>query len=124
MNRYTRGIKKKEKKNMKNTNYRLSKDATGHFTSLESLREHFGLKPLKHKTADDDKLKKQQEQFLGKCKVCGEPLSYIKNTNILACTNPQCKGITVKGKSDSDVKIPVMRLLNEKGGEIAYSLFS
>lgn len=104
------------------------KGVTEHYTSLESLREAFGLKPLKRRTDDEDKLKAQQEKLVGKCKVCNQPLIWIHGTSICACQNPECKGIKMTGtNSDGTEKIwyiPVTRILDEKGVKIAENLFA
>ena len=63
------------------SDYRLSKDTSARYTSLEDLRESFGLKPFSKKTQDVNKLKSQQEQFQGKCICCGKPITYIEGTN-------------------------------------------
>ena len=79
------------------SNYRMSKGTTEHFTSLEEMRTAWGMKPVTKKTSDKKKLKEQQERFLSKhkCKACGTPMTYIHG-NVMACKNPECKGIEIK----------------------------
>ena len=108
--------------------FRKAKGVTEHYTSLEDLRKGFGLKPIKKKTNDLDKLKAQQEKFVGTCRVCKKPLTWIEGTNICTCKNPECKGIKMTGENEDGTErvwfIPVTRILNEKGMEIAEKLFS
>lgn len=104
------------------------------FNSFEELREdekikkQFGLKPLKKRTNDPEKLKAQQEKFVGKCRVCGQHLVWLEGTNTLACQNPECKGVRMTSKDeDGNEKvwyIPVTRTLDERGMQIATNLFS
>ena len=84
------------------SNYRMSKGTTEHFTSLEEMRTAWGMKPVTKKTSDRKKLKEQQERFLSKhkCKACGTPMTYIHG-NVMACKNPECKGIEIK-REDKD----------------------
>ena len=108
--------------------FRKSKGVTERYTSLEELRKGFGLKPIKKRTNDEAKLKAQQEKFVGTCRVCKKPLTWIEGTNICACKNPECKGIKMTGTNEDGTEkvwyIPVTRILNDKGMEIAERLFS
>lgn len=94
----------------------------------EKLRKQFGLKPIKRRTNDKDKLKAQQEKFTGKCRVCGQYLVWIDGTNTLACKNTDCNGIRMSSKNEDGTEkvwyIPVTRTLDEKGMQIAERLFS
>lgn len=107
--------------------FRKSKDCTEHYSSLEELRKGFGLKPIKRKTDDAEKLKAQQEKFLGTCRVCKKPLVWITGTNICACQNENCKGTPMKGTNEDGSEkiwyVPVTRILDVKGFEIAMNLF-
>lgn len=67
--------------------------------------------------------KKKQEKFLGTCKVCGQTLSYIPDTNVIVCKNPKCSGIVLQKKNGDKHSIPISRLLNNRGVEIAQTLF-
>ena len=107
--------------------FRKAKGVTERYTSLEELRIGFGLKPVSKKTNDEQKLKAQQEKLVGTCRVCKKPLTWIEGTNICACKNPECKGIKMTGQNEDGTEkvwyIPVTRMLNEKGAEIAERLF-
>ena len=98
------------------------------FGKDEKLRKQFGLKPIKRRTNDKEKLKAQQEKFVGKCRVCGQHLTWIDGTNTLACKNPDCNGIKMSSKNEDGTEkvwyIPVTRTLDEKGMQIAERLFS
>ena len=93
----------------------------------ETLRRQFGLKPVKKRTNDEEKLKEQKEKFVGKCRACGQSLTWIEGTNTLACKNIECKGIRMSSKNEDGTDkvwyIPVTRTLDEKGFEIAQKLF-
>lgn len=107
--------------------FRKAKGVTERYTSLGELRKAFGLKKPKKRTNDEAKLKAQQEKFVGKCKACGELLSWIEGTNSLACKNPVCKGIKMTSKNEDGTEkvwyIPVTRILDTEGMEIAERLF-
>ena len=107
--------------------FRKSKGVIERYTSLEELRNGYGLPPIKKKTNDEQKLKAQQEKFVGTCRVCKKPLTWIKGTNVCACQNPDCKGVKMTGENEDGTEkvwfIPVTRILNEKGMEIAEKLF-
>ena len=113
---------------MRENKLRLSKDTTAQYNSFEEAAKAFGCRPVKRKTDNAEKLQKQQEKFVGKCKVCGENLTYIYGTNVLACTNEKCKGIKMTSKNEDDTEkvwyIPVTRMVDEAGMEIAMNLFS
>ena len=104
-------------------------DTNKHYTSLEELREAWGLKPLtKKRTKDAKKLESQRENFCSKhkCKACGHPMAYIGG-NQMACSNPDCLGIKFErtGK-DGNVEVsysPSYELLDEKGAMIANNIF-
>lgn len=110
--------------------FRKAKDVTEHYTSLEELRKSFGLKQVKKRTDDQEKLKAQRDKFVGVCRVCKNPLVWIEGTNILACKNPECKGVKMTSKSEEEDGtekvwyIPVTRVLDTEGMEIAERLFS
>lgn len=98
------------------------------YYSFQELAKDFGCKPVKRRTNDMDKLKSQQEKFAGRCKVCGNVLTYHQGTNVLTCTNPECKGIKMTSKNDDGTErtwfIPVTRMVDETGMEIAINLFA
>lgn len=108
--------------------FRKSKGVTEHYTSLEELREAFGLKPVIKQTKDKDKLQKQRENFSNhyKCKACGQPMTYL-GESMMACTNEKCKGIKNE-RTDSDGNLIVTysvsyELLNDKFTERARNIF-
>ena len=107
--------------------FRKAKGVTEHYTSLEELRIGFGLKPIVKRTKDESKLKTQQEKFLGTCKVCKQPMSLINGCNVLACKNPECRGIKMTDTNEDGTErvwyIPVSRVLDEKGFQISQNLF-
>lgn len=113
---------------MKENKLRLSKGTTAQYNSFEEAAKAFGCRPVKKKTDDANKLAKQQERFVGKCKVCGENLTYIHGTNVLACTNEKCKGIKMTSKNEDGTEnvwhVPVTRMVDDLGMEIAMNLFS
>lgn len=109
--------------------FRNAKGVTEHYTSLEEMRKSFGLKPVKKRTDDQEKLKAQREKFVGTCRICKQPLIWIKGTNTLACKNENCKGVKMTTKNEDDGTerswfIPVTRTLDTEGMEIAERLFS
>ena len=118
----------KENKEMKENKLRLAKDITAQYSSFEEVAKAWGCKPVKKRTDDEEKLKKQQEKFVGKCKVCGQDLTYIYGTNVLACTNESCKGIKMTSKNEDGTEntwyVPVTRTVDSKGMDIAINLFS
>jgi hypothetical protein len=107
---------------------RLSKDTIACYNSFEEAAKAWGCRPVKKKTDDAEKLQKQQEKFVGKCRVCGQNLTYVYGTNILACTNETCKGVKMTGKNEDGTEriyyIPVTRILDDVGMDIAMNLFS
>ena len=107
---------------------RLSKNTTAQYNSFEEVAKAWGCKPVKKKTDNVEKLQKQQERFVGKCKVCGENLTYIYGTNVLACTNDKCQGVKMTAKNEDGTEriwyIPVTRMVDDIGMEIAMNLFS
>ena len=110
--------------------YRLSKDTTEHYTSLEELRKAFGCKPIIKRTADEKKLESQREVFNGKhiCKSCNKPMFWISGTSVMSCKNPDCKGIkNVRTDLDGNEIVtyfPSYDLLDTLGAEIAENLFA
>lgn len=107
--------------------FRKDKNCTEHYTSFDELRKAFGIKPVVKRTKDEEKLKAQREKFLGICKVCKQPLSLVEGCNVLACKNEDCKGLPMKGTNEDGSEkiwyIPVSRILDDKGAEIARNLF-
>ena len=99
------------------------------FYSFEEFGVAYGLSPRNRQTKDKQKLASQREKFVGKCRVCGQLMTWIEGTNIVACKNPDCKGYkydTVNEKT-GETKVsyaPVYRILaGENSREIAEVLF-
>ena len=71
--------------------YRLSKDTTEHYTSLQELRAAWG---CKEKVKDAVKMKGLQDKFCEKykCPACDMPMGYIGG-GLMTCVNDKCKGI-------------------------------
>lgn len=72
------------------------------------------IKKTKNHVSQED-----QKKFAGTCRTCGKPLQYIDGTNIMVCSNPDCKGAGRKG----DDYMPVFRCLNSKSTKTAKKLF-
>jgi len=108
--------------------FRKGKGVTERYTSLEALRESFGLEPVKTRTDNEEKLKAQREKFLGKCRACKQTLTWVTGTSICACKNPNCKGVKMTGQNEDGTEnvwyVPYTRTLDEKGMEIANNLFA
>ena len=51
----------------------------------------------------------------------------IKNTNVLACKNPECRGIKMTSTNEDGSErtwyIPVTRMIDNRGMQIAENLF-
>ena len=107
--------------------FRNGKNCTEHYSSFEEMRAAWGLAPVVRRTKDENKLKTQQEKFLGICKVCKQPLSIVNNSNVLCCKNPECKGVKMTGTNEDGTEkiwfVPVTRVLDDRGFEIAMNLF-
>lgn len=107
---------------------RNDKETTARYSSFTECAKAFGCRPVKRRTDNAEKLAKQREKFVGKCKVCGENLTYINGTNVLACTNPKCTGIKMTAKNDDGSEriwyVPVTRTVDDHGMDVAMNLFS
>lgn len=99
--------------------HRKSKNETAHYTDFDALRQAFHLPKIRKRTRDHSKLGEQQSRFLGTCRACGKQLSYVNDTNVLVCSNEQCPGIKIR----EDFFVPINRILDGKGSEIAQTLF-
>lgn len=93
----------------------------------EYFEGEFNSKPLTGRTNDKQKLDSQREKFVGVCPFCKQPARFIVGTNVLVCSNDNCKGkqITVTNTDGTEtVKyIPYSRLLSERGMDIGNTLF-
>ena len=108
--------------------FRAAQGVTEHYTSLEALRAGWGLPELTKKRPKDEKvLQEKREKFLGACRVCKKSLTLIDGCNVLACKNPECKGVRMSSQNEDGTEkvwyIPVSRVLDDKGFEIAQNLF-
>lgn len=111
-------------------NYRLGGGFTEHYSSFEELAKAYGIPPVKKKTSDKDKLKKQQEKFCErhKCRGCGQPMEFLHGSNTMICKNPSCKGIKIErldAEGNTFVSyLPSYDILDSKGADIANNIFS
>lgn len=106
----------------------MEKDLKGKtFYSFDELAKEYGLPEYKRRTKDKQKLEAQREKFLGTCPYCKEPLTYISGTNVLVCSNEECKGkkVTLKNKKGEDYTIykPFVKTLDDNGTTIAINIF-
>lgn len=105
------------------------KNVTGSFNSFQELAAAAGCKPVKKKANDEKKLKTRRENFAKHhiCRACGMPMTYQPETNIMTCTNPDCKGIkfTRIDKDGNELVYyePSFDILSDKGASIANSIF-
>lgn len=96
------------------------------YESFEELAASLGLKPMRRVTKDAKKLKDQQDRFLSRhiCPVCKQPMTLIPDTNVMTCTNEECKGRKVK-TNDGSVKYDVVfDELDEHGTIVANTILS
>lgn len=73
---------------------RINQRGEACYSSFEELASALNVKPVNKAPKDQDKFDKLKKDFQKrhKCKGCGMPLTYIDGTNIVTCTNPECKG--------------------------------
>ena len=100
----------------------MSKEKT-YYSFDEIAVEEFGMKPMRYQTNDKQKLEAQREKFVGVCPYCKQPASFVANTNVLTCTNPQCKGKKVTFEDGTVTYIPYNKLLSSHSMEIGVHLF-
>jgi len=98
-----------------------------HYSSFQELAASMGLsKPGKK---NKKKIEYLQDRFnkKHKCRACGQPLTFMGG-NIVACTNPKCKGIKTTRKLDDGTEIvsyiTSYKLLDEVGSNIASRIFN
>lgn len=114
----------KGENNMAKTKAKNNKDnRKTHFNSFEELREAWGMNPPASKAPQKNKIEEKKKAFLSTCRVCKCPLHYVQGTNALVCKNAKCGGMSIKRKDGSVVIVPISRTLDEKGLEIALTLF-
>ena len=110
------------------SNYKMGKGVSYHCNSFEDIARKFGCKPFIKRTGNAEKLAKQQKNFYKRhiCKACNQPLTWIEGTNIMSCTNPECKGIEKSYEDDTGVKKTGYELsyqsLSEKEEDIANNI--
>ncbi|WP_346961273.1 hypothetical protein [Clostridium sp.] len=100
-------------------------------SSFEELGKIWGLKPVIKQTKNKEKLEKQRESFSDRhlCRVCKTPMTYIKDSNIMCCQNPDCKGILREiknvetGETYAKYEVP-FHTLDNRGSEIATNIFA
>ena len=110
--------------------FRLGRNTTEHYSSLEEMRSAWGLKLVDKKTLDDKKLVSQQNSFCEKhrCRACGKPMIFVGNSNAMICSNEKCKGLkqTKVDKDGNEIISYALSysLLDELGSNIANTIFS
>lgn len=111
---------------MSNSNWKWAT----HYSSFADVAADFGCKPYSKQTKNKARLLKQQENFAKRhvCKACGKPLVFYNDTNVMVCTNPDCKGIahekTDKDGNNAIYYTPSYQILDEKGAEIATTILN
>lgn len=95
-------------------------------TAFRKIRDDFGLKQLSKKTNNKEKLTQQQDNFSKRyiCPFCNSPQSWVENTNVMVCSNPNCKGKPIKCKDGKIKYLPVYAQLNHRGAAIAETILS
>ena len=100
----------------------------GRYSSFSEVATAMGMaSPVKK--VDQNKQQSRQKKFCSyhKCKTCGEPMIFVEGTNIMTCSNPQCKGIKHEFKDKEGNKVvkysPSYDLLADKYASMASSLF-
>ena len=117
-------------KNMKKRNANNLGEYTNKFTgeklSTYPVMAHLLGKEIKNRTSNEEKLQKQIEKFEGKykCPFCGQDRKWIPGTNVMVCTNEDCKDFKVKDKKkeEEEVVYPSFKILSTRGEAIAESL--
>lgn len=100
------------------------------YSSFEELAAAWNCKPVSKVTKDKEKLAEQQKRFVNKhkCRACGQPMTWVKGTSAMTCTNPSCKGIKLTRDNEDGTKnvtyITSYDLLDDVGTEIAGNIFS
>lgn len=98
-------------------------------TNSLSYAPFAGLGKLKQSKMNPEKKAKEREKFAGKCHVCGNPLVLVPDTNVMVCSNPECKGHAVKRKDENGkmqvvAHVPTYRCLTERAAKYAEKLFA
>lgn len=110
--------------------YRLGSGVIAHYGSFEEAAKAFKCKQVKRRTSDLKKLNAQRERFSKshKCKACGQPMSFLQDSNVFVCKNKDCLGIKTEKKDEhgnviSTTYFPSYDVLDDKGAEIANNIF-
>ncbi len=97
-----------------------------HYTTMESLREDFGLKPIRKRTKNKQRLESLKKKFQARhnCPICGEPLIHIEDTNVMVCVNEKCKGTKIKtlDAKEETVDSSAFHILDDAGARIANNI--
>lgn len=98
------------------------------YYSFTDVAKDIGIKPFSRKTTDQTKLESQQKRFLGTCPYCHQLMKYIPNTNVVVCSNENCKGKKkefTNRDGETVVKYePYSKVLYGKSAVIADTLFN
>jgi len=71
------------------------------YSSFQELASAYKIKTQKVNEKKNEEMKnKFAKKF--KCRACGQPLSYVKGTTVMTCTNPKCKGIKIKVNGEDE----------------------
>lgn len=96
------------------------------YSSFQELASAYKIKTPKRNEQKDEELRKSFAKR-HKCRACGQPLTYIKDTTVMACTSPNCKGIKVVSQnSETEEKVTYLTSYNLLGCEtqkIAENIF-
>lgn len=111
--------------------FRMGRNTTEHYSSFEEAAKSWGCKPLKKRTDDEKKLAEQREVFMNsnRCKACGNPMTFLVDSNIMCCTIETCKGIKHQSVNEEtgETKIwytPSYKVLDDKSASIANNILS
>ena len=98
------------------------------YNSFQELAQVMGISPVKKKGMSEEQITSARNKFCGKCKYCGEYMTWVRGTNVITCTNPDCKGKkNTRSDKTTGEKVayytPSYRSLDAKGVAVAMSLF-
>ncbi len=98
-------------------------------TNSLSYKPFEALGKVKTRKVDKEKQAEEREKFAGKCRVCGAALTLVPDTNVMICSNPECKGHAIKqkdenGKMKTIGHMPTFRCLYGKNRRYAERLFA
>ena len=111
--------------------FRMGRNTTEHYSSFEEAAKSWGCRSVNKKTKDEKKLANQQEKFMNsnRCKACGNPMTFIVDSNIMCCTSESCKGIKHQAINEETGETktwytPSYKVLDKKSADIAVNIFS